>query len=47
MTARLVHELFEATAAERPDQELLVMHDPGGGRVGYGAVDAARLLKAK
>ena len=41
MTARLVHELFEATAAERPDQELLVMHDPGGGRIGYAAVDAA------
>jgi acyl-CoA synthetase (AMP-forming)/AMP-acid ligase II len=51
VTATLVHHFLEAQARDRPDHELLVLHDPGPVRLGYAAVNAranqvARLLRA-
>jgi acyl-CoA synthetase (AMP-forming)/AMP-acid ligase II len=50
VAATLVHQFLEEQARERPDHELLVLHDPGAARLGYGAVAAraqrvARLLR--
>jgi acyl-CoA synthetase (AMP-forming)/AMP-acid ligase II len=50
VAATLVHHFLEEQARERPDHELLVLHDPGAARLGYAAVAAraqqvARLLR--
>jgi len=36
-----VHHLLEAQARERPDHELLVLHEPGAARLTYAQVEAA------
>jgi long-chain acyl-CoA synthetase len=46
----LVHQFLEDQARERPEHELLVLHEPGAARLTYAEVDAAanrvaRLLK--
>ena len=38
---RLVHEVLENAARQRPDHELLVLHAPEAGRITYGQVAAA------
>jgi acyl-CoA synthetase (AMP-forming)/AMP-acid ligase II len=41
VTATLVHHVLSAAAAQTPDAEALVAHDPGGVRLGYSQVAAA------